>query len=99
MLDIKEIRENPDLFQKAADAKGCKISIHDLLHLDEQRRKLSGDSDSLRMKLKEGNQKIRTLSKEEKATLESLRGSKNFEPNPGKGDKSFFENMKEFFGA
>ena len=41
----------------------------------------------------------KTLSKEEKATLESLRGSKNFEPNPGKGDKSFFENMKEFFGA
>lgn len=41
----------------------------------------------------------KALSKEEKETLESLRGSKNFEPNPGKGEKSFFENMKEFFGA
>ena len=40
MLDIREIRENPDLFQKAADAKGCKISIDDLLHLDEQRKKI-----------------------------------------------------------
>ncbi|WP_421873114.1 molecular chaperone DnaJ [Marinoscillum sp.] len=41
----------------------------------------------------------KNLSKEEKETLESLRGSKNFQPNPSKGDKSFFENMKEFFGA
>ena len=78
MLDIREIRENPDLFQKAADAKGCKISIDDLLHLDEQRRKLSGDSDSLRMKLKEGNQKIRSLSKEEKpAHIQSMKAISN----------------------
>ena len=39
------------------------------------------------------------LSKEEKATLESLRDSENFTPNPTKGEKGFFENMKEFFGA
>jgi len=78
MLDIKEIRENPDLFQKAADAKRCKISINDLVELDEQRRKLSGDSDSLRMKLKEGNQKIRTLSKEDKpAHIQSMKEISN----------------------
>lgn len=41
----------------------------------------------------------KTLSKEERETLEGLRGSQNFQPNPSKGDKSFFENMKEFFGA
>ncbi|GAB4240863.1 MAG: molecular chaperone DnaJ [Ekhidna sp.] len=37
------------------------------------------------------------LSSEEKATLESLRESPNFQPDPGKADKSFFERMKEFF--
>ncbi len=37
------------------------------------------------------------LSKEERQTLESLRGSENFKPNPGKQDKSFFDKMKEFF--
>ena len=37
------------------------------------------------------------LSKEEKATLQQLRSSENFQPNPGKSDKSFFERMKEFF--
>ncbi len=41
----------------------------------------------------------RNLSKEEKDLLEGLRSSKNFEPNPSKGERGFFENMKEFFGA
>ncbi|MEM7298381.1 MAG: molecular chaperone DnaJ [Bacteroidota bacterium] len=37
------------------------------------------------------------LSTEEKTALENLRDSPNFQPDPGKGDKSFFEKMKEFF--
>jgi molecular chaperone DnaJ len=37
------------------------------------------------------------LTKDEKALLEKLRESPNFQPNPGKSDKSFFERMKEFF--
>lgn len=37
------------------------------------------------------------LSSEEKKTLEKLRESENFKPRPGKGDKSFFERMKEYF--
>lgn len=41
----------------------------------------------------------KTLTTEEKETLETLRNSSNFQPNPSKGEKSFFENMKEFFGA
>jgi molecular chaperone DnaJ len=39
----------------------------------------------------------RTLSKDEKSILEQLRDSDNFQPNPSKNDKSFFEKMKEFF--
>ncbi len=39
----------------------------------------------------------KNLTSEEKRTLESLRESPNFQPQPGKGDKSFFERMKEFF--
>ncbi len=37
------------------------------------------------------------LTKEEREVLESLKGSKNFEPAPSKHEKSFFEKMKEFF--
>jgi molecular chaperone DnaJ len=39
------------------------------------------------------------MSSEEKKLLEQLRNSPNFKPNPGKGDKSFYERMKEFFQA
>jgi molecular chaperone DnaJ len=37
------------------------------------------------------------LSTEEKKILEKLRDAENFKPNPGKGDKGFFERMKEYF--
>jgi molecular chaperone DnaJ len=37
------------------------------------------------------------LSAEERATLETLRGSPNFEPKPDGTEKGFFERMKEFF--
>lgn len=37
------------------------------------------------------------LSKEERQTLENLRESHNFKPDPEKSEKSFFDKMKEFF--
>lgn len=37
------------------------------------------------------------LSSEEKKTLEQLKESKNFEPNPSKKEKGFFDRMKEYF--
>lgn len=39
----------------------------------------------------------KNLTTEEKQILEKLRTMANFQPNPGKGDKSFFERMKEYF--
>jgi molecular chaperone DnaJ len=39
----------------------------------------------------------RKLTADEKAKLESLRHSPNFEPNPDANEKGFFERMKEFF--
>lgn len=38
------------------------------------------------------------VSSEEKAMLEKLQQSPNFKPQPAKGDKSFFERVKEMFG-
>ena len=37
------------------------------------------------------------LSAEEKNTLENLKNSKNFVPNPNKKEKGFFERMKDYF--
>jgi molecular chaperone DnaJ len=39
----------------------------------------------------------KSLSKEEQTMLEKLRDSPNFKPSPLKGDKGFFERMKEYF--
>jgi molecular chaperone DnaJ len=37
------------------------------------------------------------ISAEEKASLEKLAQSKNFEPNPEKNEKSFFDKVREIF--
>lgn len=39
----------------------------------------------------------KSLTKDERDTLERLRASKNFEPNPSKSERSFFEKMKDYF--
>jgi len=39
------------------------------------------------------------LTSEEKAKLESLRTSPNFQPSPDTEEKGFFERMREFFGG
>jgi len=39
----------------------------------------------------------KSLSNEERTILEKLKDSPNFKPNPAKGEKGFFERMKEYF--
>ena len=40
----------------------------------------------------------KNLSSEEKNMLEKMRNMANFQPSPDKGDKTFFDRMKDFFG-
>ncbi len=39
----------------------------------------------------------KSLSKDEKKIMEKLDESENFKPNPGKGDRNFFDRMKNYF--
>lgn len=48
MLDIRFIRENADLVQKSADAKRYKVSVADVLKIDEEKRGLQQQVDNLR---------------------------------------------------
>lgn len=48
MLDIRYIRENAELVQKKAEEKGYKVDIKKLLELDDQRRQMLADVESLR---------------------------------------------------
>lgn len=48
MLDIKFIRENPEVVKKAAENKGYKVDIDRLICVDEKRRELLGKIEELR---------------------------------------------------
>lgn len=39
----------------------------------------------------------KSLSKDDEALLEKMRQSPNFDPNPGKAEKGFFDRMKDYF--
>ncbi|MDP8230453.1 MAG: serine--tRNA ligase [Candidatus Gorgyraea atricola] len=48
MLDIKFIRENPDIVKKAIKNRGLKIDIKELLDLDAERRKILAEVEVLK---------------------------------------------------
>lgn len=50
MLDIRFIRDNPELVQENAQKKGYTISINELLEIDERKRQLQQKADELREK-------------------------------------------------
>ncbi len=48
MIDIKVLRENPELVKKAAEVKGYQVDVDLTLELDTRRRNLQGRADELR---------------------------------------------------
>jgi seryl-tRNA synthetase len=60
MLDIRFIRENPERVQQAAKDKGYDVSIDDLLKLDDERRDLQGQVDTLRKKRNDNAAKMKS---------------------------------------
>jgi seryl-tRNA synthetase len=48
MIDLKQLRENPDRFKRGARDKGVDVDIERLLKLDEQRRRLLVDMENKR---------------------------------------------------
>lgn len=79
MLDIKFIRENPDLVKEAALKKHVKTDIDRLLALDEKRRARIQEIDELRSRHKKSSEKLMTLMGEERENFsKSLKEEKNF---------------------
>ena len=63
MLDLKFIRENLETVQQGAEAKGATVDLPGIMSLDERRRKLIGESDSLKARRNEVSAQIGTLKK------------------------------------
>ena len=67
MLDIRFIRENPDLIKEGARKKRINVDIDRLIEVDEERRRLLQESENLKAEKNTASQEIAKLQGEEKA--------------------------------
>lgn len=67
MLDIKVIRDNPELVQRAAEVKGFAISVEQILELDGKVRDLTGQVDGLRAERNKLSKDVAGLTGEARA--------------------------------
>ena len=66
MLDIKFIRENPELIKMAAQKKHVDFNVDELIELDKKRVELSQKIEEFRAKQNSVSAEIPNLSGEEK---------------------------------
>ncbi len=66
MLDLKFIRENKDLIKESIKNRGEKIDIDELLRLDEARRKLLVETETLKAERNKANDEITAIMKAKK---------------------------------
>ena len=66
MLDLRFIREHPELVRNAIEVKGAKVDLNGLLELDKRRREIIKKADRLKGKRNRVSEKIGRLKKEEK---------------------------------
>lgn len=52
MLDIKAIRQNPDLLVKALEKRHSKIDLTEFLELDRSRREIIAEAEQLKKQAK-----------------------------------------------
>ena len=64
MLDLKFIRENLETVLKGAEAKGATINLQEIIALDEHRRKMIQENDSLKARRNDVSAQIGRLKKE-----------------------------------
>ena len=63
MLDLKLIRENPELVKQGIKNKNEKDRVDEILSLDEERRNLIRQTDELKHRQKEASFKIPQMKK------------------------------------
>ncbi|OGW74767.1 MAG: serine--tRNA ligase [Omnitrophica bacterium RBG_13_46_9] len=66
MLDVKFVRENPEIVKKALKDKGIKLDIEEFLGLDKTRRELVTEVEALKRQKNEVSDKIGEIMREKK---------------------------------
>ena len=77
MLDIKLIRNNPDILKKAMSKRKENFDVDELLKLDEKRRKNLVEVENLKYKQNESSKQIPVYKKEGKDVSSLLEEMKN----------------------
>lgn len=72
MLDARFVRENPELVMKAITAKGEQADLEEFLQLDEKRRKLLQETETLKHRRNTVSKEIGLLKKAGKETGEMM---------------------------
>jgi len=94
MLDIKLIRENPEIVKRGLKNRGYNINIDSLLKLDEQWRKAKQEIDILRHKRNKISQEINQAKKQGKDTRLLIQEAKNI-PEKIKKQEENIENLRK----
>jgi seryl-tRNA synthetase len=77
MLDIKFIRENPDLVKEGVRLKNETVDIDDLLAKDERRRKIIFEVENLKKQRNENSKTVAIAKKEGKETVALIEETKS----------------------
>ena len=72
MLDIRAIRQNPDLLMKALEKRHAKVDLTEFLELDKQRRALISETEQMKNKQNEASKLIPAYKKEGKDISELM---------------------------
>lgn len=72
MLDIRAIRQNPDLLVKALEKRHAKVDLTEFLELDKKRRALIAETEQMKSKQNEASKLIPAYKKEGKDVSELM---------------------------
>ncbi|MCD6539145.1 MAG: serine--tRNA ligase [Candidatus Omnitrophica bacterium] len=96
MLDIKFIRENPQIVRQALEDRGLDFDLDGFLKLDEKRRSFIKEIDSLRTELNKINDEISSLLREKKDPKPKIEQTREISKKLG-GLEEEFKKVKEQF--
>lgn len=95
MLDIKFIRENPDLVRKSIRDRGIKFDLEALLGADELRRKTLAELDELRCQRNLANDEISGLLAQKKDAQDKIQTTKSVSKRIGQLEDVLKENQEK----
>lgn len=73
MLSLQLIRQNPDIVRESMSKRGEAEDLHEILHLDEERRRLLQEVESLRARRKEASKEIGRMKEKPAGLLAEMR--------------------------